>query len=114
MRCRAARLVRPDLRVPAASDGRSRVSPADVDVVFATHLHPDHIAGMITPDGAAVFPRAELVVTAGEHAFWSDESKTAAPPAPLPDWAGSLGAVLAAYGDRLQDPPRRGRDRTGG
>jgi glyoxylase-like metal-dependent hydrolase (beta-lactamase superfamily II) len=77
-------------------------APADVDTLFATHLHPDHIAGMITPEGAAVFPNAELVVTRAEHAFWSDEAKTAAMPAPLPDWAALARAVLDAYGDRLR------------
>ncbi|GAB4272159.1 MAG: MBL fold metallo-hydrolase [Pararhodobacter sp.] len=77
-------------------------APGDVDTLFATHLHPDHVAGMITPDGAAAFPNAELVVTQGEHAFWSDETKTAALPAPLPDWGNLARAVLAAYGDRLR------------
>ena len=78
------------------------VAPGAVTTLFATHLHPDHIAGMITADGAAVFPNAELVVTQGEHAFWSDAGRTAALPDPLPGWAGLARAVLAAYGDRLR------------
>jgi len=78
------------------------VAPEDVDVLFATHLHPDHIAGMITPEGAAVFPRAELVVRREEHGFWSDESQTAPLPDPIPGWAQLARAVLAAYGDRLR------------
>ncbi len=78
------------------------VAPAQVDTVFATHLHPDHIAGMITPEGAAVFPNAELVVTRAEHAFWSDPAQTDRLPVPMPDWAALARAVLAAYGDRLR------------
>jgi len=78
------------------------VAPGEVDVLFATHLHPDHIAGMITPGGQAVFPGAELVVTRAEQAFWSDESRTAALPDPIPGWAQLARAVLAAYGDRLR------------
>ncbi|MFN3954251.1 MAG: MBL fold metallo-hydrolase [Pararhodobacter sp.] len=73
-----------------------------VDTLFATHLHPDHIAGMITADGAAVFAKAELCVPAGEHAFWSDEGRTGAAPGPLADWAVLARAVLAAYADRLR------------
>jgi len=75
------------------------VAPEDVDTLFATHLHPDHIAGMITPEGQAVFPNATLVVPEAERAFWSDESKTTGDP--LADWGQLARAVLAAYGDRL-------------
>ncbi|HPD91339.1 MAG: MBL fold metallo-hydrolase [Rhodobacter sp.] len=78
------------------------LDPVQVDTLFATHLHPDHIAGMITPQGAAVFPNAELVVTRAEQAFWADEAATGAMPDPLPDWAALARAVLAAYGDRLR------------
>lgn len=78
------------------------VAPAEVDTLYATHLHPDHVAGMITPEGAAVFPNAELVVSAGEHAYWGDESQTAALPEELQGWAQMARAVLAAYGDRLR------------
>ena len=77
-------------------------APAQVDTLFATHLHPDHIAGMIRPEGVAVFPNAELVVTRGEYAFWSDAAQTDALPAPLPDWGRLARAVLGAYGDRLR------------
>jgi glyoxylase-like metal-dependent hydrolase (beta-lactamase superfamily II) len=78
------------------------VTPGQVDTLYATHLHPDHIAGMLTPEGAAVFPNAELVVSAGEHGFWGDESQTAALPEDLQAWAQLARAVLAAYGDRLR------------
>ncbi|MCB1389848.1 MAG: MBL fold metallo-hydrolase [Rhodobacteraceae bacterium] len=78
------------------------VDAGDIDVVFATHLHPDHVAGMITASGAAAFARAELVVNKDEHAFWSDPARTAALPDPIPGWADLARAVLAAYGDRLR------------
>lgn len=75
--------------------------PSDVDTVFVTHLHPDHMAGLITADGAAVFTEAELCVTLPEHAFWSDEGKTAGNDR-LAGWGQLARAVLAAYGDRLR------------
>lgn len=80
----------------------AKVAPDDINTLFATHLHPDHIAGMITAQGRAVFPNAELVVTEAEVAFWGDKASTQKLPAPLPDWAGLARAVLAAYGDRLR------------
>jgi len=77
------------------------VAAGEVEVLFATHLHPDHIAGMITPEGKAVFPNAVLHVPAVERAFWSDESRTTGEP--LAGWGQLARAVLAAYADRLQE-----------
>lgn len=74
---------------------------SDVDTVFVTHLHPDHIAGLVSAEGAAVFTEAELCLTAAERDFWSG----------LPDsglsetqaaWAQLSRTVLDAYGDRLR------------
>jgi len=41
------------------------VSPADIDVVFLTHLHPDHI-GWVAPGGELAFPNAEVVYGAAD------------------------------------------------
>jgi len=73
-----------------------------IDTLFATHLHPDHIAGMISAEGEAMFPNAELVVTRGEYDFWSDPAQTDALPEPIPGWAALARTLLAAYGDRLR------------
>jgi glyoxylase-like metal-dependent hydrolase (beta-lactamase superfamily II) len=40
---------------------RHGVSPADVDVVFHTHLHFDHVGWNIGEDGRPTFPRARYV-----------------------------------------------------
>lgn len=77
-------------------------APDQVDTLFATHLHPDHIAGMITAEGAAVFPRAELVLPRAEHEFWSEASNTSGGDETLDQWGQLARAVLAAYGDRLR------------
>lgn len=42
-------------------------TPADVDAVCLTHLHGDHIGGLLK-DGQAVFPNATLYVSATESA----------------------------------------------
>jgi glyoxylase-like metal-dependent hydrolase (beta-lactamase superfamily II) len=78
------------------------VSPDEVDTLLATHLHPDHVAGMITPEGAAVFSNATLYVTEAERAFWSDDANFHGALARLADWAKLAQAVLAAYADRLE------------
>lgn len=49
-------------------------SPDQVDVVVLTHMHPDHVGGMMT-DGAPTFPNARYVVGAREYNFWTSEDR---------------------------------------
>ena len=45
------------------------VQPEDIDFLFLTHLHGDHIGGMLK-DGTAVFPNAEVYVSKAEYDSW--------------------------------------------
>lgn len=83
------------------------VRPADIDAVLMTHLHADHDAGLITKEGAAVFPRAELVVHEDELKFWRDESNIARLSEDQKSDFALATTVLAAYADRLR-PVRAG------
>jgi len=56
------------------------IDPAAVDVVIATHMHPDHIGGITTKNGAAAFPNAELVVHADDWDFWMSPENLAGAP----------------------------------
>lgn len=78
------------------------VAPDDVDVIVMTHLHPDHAGGLASQDGAALFPRAELVVAQLEADFWLNEAVAgAAPDDAKPYFAGAQAAV-APYRPRLR------------
>jgi glyoxylase-like metal-dependent hydrolase (beta-lactamase superfamily II) len=78
------------------------VAPADVDVVLATHLHPDHVGGLVDGDGRAVFPNAELVVHEAEPRFWGDDAVLAKLSDQNREFANLARATLAAYGNRLR------------
>lgn len=78
------------------------IRPEQVDTLLATHLHPDHIAGMITPDGQAVFPNATLHVTEADRIFWSEDTNFSGALSGIADWAKLAQAVLSAYDDRLE------------
>jgi glyoxylase-like metal-dependent hydrolase (beta-lactamase superfamily II) len=47
------------------------ISLDQVDVVVLTHMHGDHIGGMMTEAGAPTFANARYVTGAAEHNHWS-------------------------------------------
>ena len=51
------------------------VEPGSIDALVVTHLHPDHVGGAITADGAKAFPNAQMIVRNEEVNFWRDDSK---------------------------------------
>lgn len=78
------------------------VTPDEVDAVLMTHLHVDHISGLATPAGTAVFPKAELVIAQEEADFWLSEAVAAAAPDDRkPSFAGAQ-AAAAPYRSRLR------------
>jgi glyoxylase-like metal-dependent hydrolase (beta-lactamase superfamily II) len=54
--------------------------PAQVDLVLITHLHGDHAGGLLTTDGKILFPKAKVMASAPEAAFWLDDATKAKAP----------------------------------
>lgn len=67
------------------------ISPDSLQLIYITHLHPDHIGGLLS-DGKAVFPLAHVYINRVEAEAWQamegDNSKLAK-------------AVMEAYTERL-------------
>lgn len=78
------------------------VSPEAVDLVLITHLHPDHANGLVTSDGRAVFPNAEVIVAEAEVAFWTDAGVMSRAPAEAQPFFRMAQAAIAPYGSRLR------------
>ena len=55
-------------------------SPDKVDVVLLTHLHADHVAGLLDAAGQPLFPNAEIRVAQTEADFWLSEANAAKAP----------------------------------
>lgn len=67
------------------------VTPADIDYLYLTHFHGDHIGGMMKGD-TVVFPKAEVYAAQQEYDAWMqmpDEKKM------------QVAATMEAYKDRL-------------
>ncbi len=79
------------------------IKPGDVDTVLCTHLHPDHVGGLVDPAGKAVFPNAELVVHADDHTFWGAEATLAGATTDMDRGFIALArSTIAAYADRTK------------
>ena len=78
------------------------VAPGDVDAVLMTHLHVDHISGLASPAGTAVFPKAELVIPQEEADFWLSEANAAAAPDDRKSSFAGAQAAVVPYHSRLR------------
>lgn len=78
------------------------LDPARVGLVVITHCHQDHIHGLTTRDGEAVFPNAHVAVAAPEWDWWSDAgNETRSPPGQRPNFA-NVARRFAPYRTRLK------------
>jgi len=55
-------------------------APEQVDAVLLTHLHGDHVSGLLTTDGKVAFPNAEVWAAKAEAEYWLDEKIAAKAP----------------------------------
>ncbi len=77
-------------------------APESIDTILITHLHPDHVLGLLDDKGAARFPNATLKVHAKEHAHWHNDAAKAATPAHFQGFFDVARNVVAAYAPRVE------------
>ncbi len=74
------------------------VKPEDINTVLITHMHGDHIGGMLR-EGKPAFPNATVYISAPEHNYWAAIE-------------GGAKNVIEVYKDKLQlfDPEEAGHE----
>ena len=88
-------------RMPAAL-AQLGIDPGQVDEVYITHMHGDHLHGTVTPEGAKVFPNAVLRIAKADVDYWASPAVEAAAPENQKGRFVAAKRAVAAYGDRLQ------------
>jgi glyoxylase-like metal-dependent hydrolase (beta-lactamase superfamily II) len=53
-------------------------SPDDITDILITHAHPDHVGGLVDPQGRPVFPKATIRMSVREWAFMKSQADTKA------------------------------------
>ena len=73
-----------------------------IDIILLTHMHGDHIGGLLTGDNKAAFPRAELYVSKAEYNYWIKQDDNT-----------KIQDIIAAYETRLHlfEPVDLGSDK---
>jgi len=63
----------------------SGYKPEQVDEVYITHLHADHVAGITSADGKMVFANAVVRLDAKEAAYWLNQANADKAPKEMQD-----------------------------
>ena len=77
------------------------VEPSQIDTVLLTHMHGDHIGGLLV-DGKPAFPKADLYLAQQERDYWADEKIMKTFPADRQGGFKNAQKVLAAYGEAVR------------
>jgi glyoxylase-like metal-dependent hydrolase (beta-lactamase superfamily II) len=78
------------------------VTPGAIDTVLLTHLHPDHVGGLVDDAGKALLANAELIVHAAEPPFWQGDAALAQVPEEDHGFVRLARSVLEAYRGRVR------------
>lgn len=78
------------------------IAPVSVQAIVISHMHGDHIGGLIDAEGRPRYARATLHLHADEAGYWGDAARGAAAPADEKSGYDLARRVLDAYRGRVR------------
>ena len=76
------------------------VDPASIDTVLLSHMHPDHIGGLIA-GGKTVFPNADIICNSIEHNYWMNDTHKSNSPDFAKPWFDAVKTMTNKYDGRM-------------
>jgi glyoxylase-like metal-dependent hydrolase (beta-lactamase superfamily II) len=104
----AAGLFGPTLGKLLAHLKASGYTPEQVDEIYLTHMHADHVGGLTTADGKAVFANATVRADAKESGFWLDPAALDKAPEAMKDFFKGAQVSMKPYVDAGRFKPFEG------
>ncbi|MDR2392418.1 MAG: MBL fold metallo-hydrolase [Planctomycetota bacterium] len=77
-------------------------SADDIDAVAITHMHFDHVGGLLAPDGAAAFPHAEILIARDEYEWWLAPGRENDAPASQRGMVAEAAASVQPYAGKIR------------
>ncbi|MBS1597344.1 MAG: MBL fold metallo-hydrolase [Bacteroidetes bacterium] len=78
------------------------ISPSDIDTILFTHIHPDHISGLMDANWKKIFPQAVLKMHAAEFEFWLSEDPPSRKIAHVKHEADHVIRFMTPYFDQIE------------
>lgn len=79
------------------------IKPEDIDVILISHLHPDHINGLLNAEGKLAWPNAEIKAAGPDWAFWMSDDNMAKASTPLDkNYFANTRKILTGLKDRIE------------
>ena len=77
------------------------LNPEDIDIVLITHMHGDHIGGLLS-DGEIAFPSAVIYLPEQEYNYWMSDEEMKKLPENKHNGFINVRNVVKRYGDKIK------------